>query len=835
MPDLRVRPPTLHDFALLKAVRYEDATNGSMPVPVTTLFHRSSPSLRPEKPPRSLNPASSHSSLSASPEKLADKFQFPQTSARDHDDDADKRDSAIAASIAATGRSSNAESHLNRSSVASVQEPVHPSIHVHGHESPDSKLRAQSPSLWGTVSNDNRLLKHEAPEPGVHRVQSFKGLQTNISRGGLDGISLEDLRSDDIQFSHRGSILFGGKKMNEAIAAQGRSEMTSHVFDPPTFSAPTTVVTEPHSNEAPAPKTQIPATPTTPKTPPKTGLVSGRRKPSVQMLQAALQGGRVLSAEEISFSLKVRSMYEHGDERAADWAKPTEFSTFQNGSPESRVDDTSTTDHTPTPKINVDKVRDSRLAPDDLPVASRYSKHVHETAGGIEDWENVEGLDVDRYGFIDTKRVASRSSNGSQKGSEGIQRVATALRLESEQPRQERGLLRRRVSNARSARSAPPKTSSDGSAGKSPESIRSFRSSKSSRRNKNPFQSRDRRAVSEANTMLHSPKGLSDISENAEDLGRKKREWSREQKWRKMARTVPDSPASIGGGMRFIFDTTDAKLIERTWKGIPDRWRATAWHSFLLASAKRRGSYVTDEQLIAEFSRLQSMSSADDVQIDMDVPRTINMHIMFRRRYRGGQRLLFRVLHAISLYFPDTGYVQGMACLAATLLCYYDEEQAFIMMTRLWQLRGLEQLFQNGFDGLMTALKEFEDDWLVRDDGLKQQLDNLGISSTAYGTRWYLTLFNMSIPFPAQLRVWDVFMLLGDASPSRSTNAFGGADLAVVHATSAALIDALRNLILDSDFENAMKVLTSWVPIQDEDTLMRVVKAEWNMRKKRGG
>ena len=51
---------------------------------------------------------------------------------------------------------------------------------------------------------------------------------------------------------------------------------------------------------------------------------------------------------------------------------------------------------------------------------------------------------------------------------------------------------------------------------------------------------------------------------------------------------------------------------------------------------------------------------------------------MFRRRYRGGQRLLFRVLHAISIQFPETGYVQGMASLAATLFCYYDEERAFI-------------------------------------------------------------------------------------------------------------------------------------------------------------
>jgi hypothetical protein len=110
--------------------------------------------------------------------------------------------------------------------------------------------------------------------------------------------------------------------------------------------------------------------------------------------------------------------------------------------------------------------------------------------------------------------------------------------------------------------------------------------------------------------------------------------------------------------------------------------------------------------------------------------------------------------------------------------------------------------------------------------------DELGITSTAWGTRWYLTLFNYSLPFPAQLRVWDVFMLLGDASNSNASSKFSG-DLDVLHATSAALIDATREILLDSDFENAMKVLTSWIPIKDEDILMRVARAEYKMRKKR--
>lgn len=73
-------------------------------------------------------------------------------------------------------------------------------------------------------------------------------------------------------------------------------------------------------------------------------------------------------------------------------------------------------------------------------------------------------------------------------------------------------------------------------------------------------------------------------------------------------------------------------------------------------------------------------------------------------------------------------------------------------------------------------------------------------------------------------------------TPSGSGSAPAPAGLDVLHATSAALIQALREIILDSDFENAMKALTSWIPIKDEDMLMKVTKAEWkaHQSKKKG-
>ncbi|KAK7746876.1 hypothetical protein SLS53_002064 [Cytospora paraplurivora] len=400
---------------------------------------------------------------------------------------------------------------------------------------------------------------------------------------------------------------------------------------------------------------------------------------------------------------------------------------------------------------------------------------------------------------------------------------------------------------------------------------------------------RDRRIIEEAGDMLSPLPGLADIeaeqrSESVTKAAQEK-EVRRTEKWKRMAKIITKGVDGKGEqfavediatvkrgkegeqghfkiqGMDIEFDTKNPKLIERTWKGIPDCWRASAWYSFLSASAKEANCKITEEQLFAAFHRLQDTSSSDDVQIDLDVPRTINKHIMFRRRYRGGQRLLFRVLHALSLYFPETGYVQGMAALAASLLCYYDEERCFVMLVRLWQYRGLERMYEPGFAGLMIALQDLEKNWLDGKPVAKKLVSyvtrqrfclvphanaavqcELGIDPTAYGTRWYLTLFNLSIPFPAQLRVWDVFMLLGGSQPSRGLSSgkekekepeltFPGLEL--IHAASAALIDAHKDAIIGSDFENAMKALTSTQRVDDVEQFMKVVRAEWNTHRRK--
>ncbi|KAK8086979.1 RabGAP/TBC [Apiospora phragmitis] len=463
---------------------------------------------------------------------------------------------------------------------------------------------------------------------------------------------------------------------------------------------------------------------------------------------------------------------------------------------------------------------------------------LHELAGGIEDWENVNVEDVDRYGFIMKRRPESRAST-----------PADYERLGQYSPNKKRNALlrmgdmathsgylgsKRGPSRKMSARSLNTQAS-----GLSTTSRNSTRSALHRAANLLPH-NRDRRWTDEAGDMLAPQLGLTSIGDEksaatiADDA--KYKEWRRTEKWRKMATVV--KPGAEGEGSFFEFDLKQPKLVDRTWKGIPDCWRSAAWWSFLSTSAKNsKERFASDDELYIIYKNLQEVPSPDDVQIDLDVPRTINQHIMFRKRYKGGQRLLFRVLHALSLYFPETGYVQGMAALGATLLSYYDEERCFVMLVRLWQVRGLNRLYSSGFVDLMDALRKFETNWLAGKD-VASKLQELSIDPTAYATRWYLTLFNLSIPFPAQLRVWDVFMLLGESSdpaaPEVPGSAGKGATRAdssnsfdILHATSTAIVQALRNHVIDAEFENAMKALTSWVPVKNEDLLMKVIRAEY--------
>lgn len=202
-----------------------------------------------------------------------------------------------------------------------------------------------------------------------------------------------------------------------------------------------------------------------------------------------------------------------------------------------------------------------------------------------------------------------------------------------------------------------------------------------------------------------------------------------------------------------------------------------------------------------------------------------------------------------------------MAAIVATLICYFSEEEAFVVAVRMWLYRGVAWLYTEGFGGLMESLDDFENGWLKLGDGgmVGKKLEALGVPPSVWATKWYLTLFNYTLPFQAQLRAWDVFMLLGDTppinlSPSLSpasapemsqknhantgsgTNSAGlkKPNLDVLHAISTALVLGQRERLMKAEFEEAMECLTravSVVGMEAEDGMMGVA---WGLIREAG-
>lgn len=80
------------------------------------------------------------------------------------------------------------------------------------------------------------------------------------------------------------------------------------------------------------------------------------------------------------------------------------------------------------------------------------------------------------------------------------------------------------------------------------------------------------------------------------------------------------------------------QVSRRVYKGIPDRWRASAWETlasdYALSTSVGKGKRrSTTDNLLAEYASRVDQPSSFDVQIDLDVPRTVSGHVLFHTRY----------------------------------------------------------------------------------------------------------------------------------------------------------------------------------------------------------
>ncbi|XP_046353956.1 USP6 N-terminal-like protein isoform X2 [Haliotis rufescens] len=202
------------------------------------------------------------------------------------------------------------------------------------------------------------------------------------------------------------------------------------------------------------------------------------------------------------------------------------------------------------------------------------------------------------------------------------------------------------------------------------------------------------------------------------------------------------------------------KLTRRIYKGIPDRLRGEVWSRILNITkikAEQDGVY----RRMRDRAR---RTSTHIRQIDLDVNRTYRNHIMFRERYGVKQQALFHVLAAYSVYNTELGYCQGMSEIAALLLMYLNEEEAFWGLSQLFvtERHTVHGFFIHGFPKLLR-FQEHHDVVLKKFlPKIRKHLERNEIYPTLYTIKWFLQCFLDRTPFHLTLRLWDVWMLEGD-------------------------------------------------------------------------
>ncbi|XP_067356839.1 TBC1 domain family member 3K isoform X2 [Channa argus] len=202
------------------------------------------------------------------------------------------------------------------------------------------------------------------------------------------------------------------------------------------------------------------------------------------------------------------------------------------------------------------------------------------------------------------------------------------------------------------------------------------------------------------------------------------------------------------------------KLVKRVYKGIPLQLRGQAWALLLDIEKLKKDNDGKYEKMKEQARNL----STEIKQIDLDVNRTFRNHIMFRERFGVKQQALFHVLAAYSVYNTEVSYCQGMSQIAAILLMYLNEEEAFWALSQLLtnSKHAMHGFFIPGFPKLLRFQTHHDLILSKMLPKLKKHLDKEQMTTGIYTTKWFLQCFIERTPFTLTLRLWDIYILEGE-------------------------------------------------------------------------
>lgn len=192
--------------------------------------------------------------------------------------------------------------------------------------------------------------------------------------------------------------------------------------------------------------------------------------------------------------------------------------------------------------------------------------------------------------------------------------------------------------------------------------------------------------------------------------------------------------------------------------GISARYRWSIWKNHLEVDK----FYIKDL-----YENLQTVSSRWETDIKKDLHRTFPSEPYFSAEKYGriGQKHLFNVLKALSLYFPNIGYAQSMNFLAAFFLLINGGNEletfwAFVSLARDHRFL-LMGLFEKGFPLLEFFTYIFYEILEVELPELYKHIKQQQIPDILWLFKWFFTMFLYSFPPQYVMKIWDFVMVHG--------------------------------------------------------------------------
>ncbi len=144
--------------------------------------------------------------------------------------------------------------------------------------------------------------------------------------------------------------------------------------------------------------------------------------------------------------------------------------------------------------------------------------------------------------------------------------------------------------------------------------------------------------------------------------------------------------------------------------------------------------------------------------IQKDIHRQFPNHEQFMRKE--GQEMLFNVLKAYAVHYPEIGYCQAQCPLAALLLTQMPEEDAFWMLVKISD-QYLAGYFESGLEAVRLDGQILHCLLKKTDKFVYKQLSFIELVPQLYMIEWFMCIYARTLPWCTILRIWDMFFCEG--------------------------------------------------------------------------